>query len=81
MWGQLFIYSLTGFSLILDKRRKKSTVFSQTCKNFAEEQREFWFDGGGREASISEEIQAETEKENLNPPELVAHCSILSRVW
>jgi len=22
MWGQLFIYSLTGFSLILDKRRK-----------------------------------------------------------
>lgn len=29
--SHLFIYSLTGFSLILDKRKEK-TVFSQTCR-------------------------------------------------
>lgn len=63
MWAWLFIYSLTGFSLILDKRKRKK-LFSpkHVGKNVAEEQREFWFDGGGREASISEEMQAETEK-------------------
>lgn len=69
MWAWLFIYSLTGFSLILDKRKKKK-LFSpkHVGKNVAEEQREFYMEG--REASISGNA-GRNWKENLNPPELL----------